>query len=198
LGGLPSKHDSTLAGGLISEILKSLCTLVQKLYRYQTTGESGQCTGLILLFADSTRFDARLTRPRSDQTLVDLSSLGIESNAMDLCFLLLTKDRSARPGRKLIRIFNDIDRNLIVALERLLGVGPKRFHPALAIFDNRRVIDFEKQAALVNDAKESFVLIQPEAAEHPPRFEIIQVSKLIENKIFERLILLIHRAPKTF
>jgi hypothetical protein len=41
--------------------------------------------------------------------------------------------------------------------------------------------------------KKCFVAIQPERAEHPPRLDAGECLQLIENKILERLIFLIHR-----
>jgi hypothetical protein len=46
----------------------------------------------------------------------------------------------------------------------------------------------------VNDREKRFLAIQPERAEHSPRLYTAHLAQLIADKIFERFILLIHRA----
>jgi hypothetical protein len=98
---------------------------------------------------------------------------------------LLAANRLERPLAKFLVVFNDFYRHLIVALERLLRIGPKRFHSHLPILSRGRVIDFEIEAAFVNDAEESFVLIKTDTAEHASRVDVIHFLQLIKHKILE-------------
>jgi hypothetical protein len=105
-----------------------------------------------------------------------------------LALPLLTTNRLLRPLAKLIGVFDDLHWHLIVALERLFGVGPKRFHLALSIFRDGRFVDLKIQTALVDNAEKCFVLIEAIAAEHAPRRDIVQITQLIQNQIFERIV----------
>src|SRR5207342_3134822 len=70
----------------------------------------------------------------------------------------------------------------------------KRFHFSLAIFANRRFINFKIQLSLVKDAEESLVPIEPVATKHAPRVDAVQVLQLIQNKILERFVPRSHSA----
>jgi hypothetical protein len=78
----------------------------------------------------------------------------------------------------------------------LPGVGPERLHASLAIFSESGIIDLEIKSSFMNDSEKRFLLIQTEAAEHAPRFDIVQFLQLIEYEIFERLVFRIHHASK--
>ncbi len=45
-----------------------------------------------------------------------------------LLFLELTLNRPLRPDAKFVGVFENLHRHLVITLERLLGVGPERFH----------------------------------------------------------------------
>lgn len=103
-------------------------------------------------------------------------------------FPLLTANSPLGPLRQVVAVLDYFHWHLIVALERLFGVGPKRFHLALSVFRDGRFVDFKIQTALVDNAEKRFVLIKAVAAEHAPRLDIVQIAQLIQNKIFERIV----------
>src|SRR4029434_3548557 len=102
-----------------------------------------------------------------------------------LVFLPLTTNRRLCPLTKSITVLDNLHRHLVVSLERMFCVGAERFHFPLSIFADRRFINFKIQLSLVKDAEKGFVFIEPMAAEHPSRLDIIQFSQLIEHKILE-------------
>jgi len=104
-------------------------------------------------------------------------------------FPLLTANSRPSPLHQVVSVFDYFHWHLMVALERLLGVGPKRFHLALSIFRDGRFVDFKIQTALVDNAEKCFVLIKAVAAEHAPRLDIVQIAQLIQHKILERIVL---------
>ena len=85
-------------------------------------------------------------------------------------------------------VFEYFHWNLVVTLERLIRVGAERLHFPLAVFANRRFINFKIQLSLVQDAEESLVPIDPVAAKHPSRVDAVHVLQLIQNKILERFV----------
>jgi hypothetical protein len=112
---------------------------------------------------------------------------------MSSLVVMLTIDRPLCPTRELFCVFDDFHRNLIITFERLLGVGPEWFHPALAIFHSAGFVDFEIEPSFVDDPEKYFIVVQAKAAEHPPRFDVFQLMQLIEHEIFERIVLLVHQ-----
>ena len=107
---------------------------------------------------------------------------------------ILTSDRLPSPFGNLIGVFYDLRRHLIIAFERLFGVGPERFHPLFVILFHRRSIDLKVDPPSVDDAEECISLVEPVSAEHPARLHAIETEELIENKVLERLVFLIHRS----
>ena len=70
------------------------------------------------------------------------------------------------PRGKVIRRFQDLDRNLIIIFERLSGTGLEWLHAPVAVAWCGRRIGFEVEPASVDDAEKCFALIQPVSAEH--------------------------------
>ena len=103
-------------------------------------------------------------------------------------FLPPAANGSSRPLDQPVAVLDDFHGHLVVAFERLLGVGPKRLHLSLPVFRNGGSISLEVEPFSENNAKEKIVLIQSIAAEHPPRFDIIHFPELINDKIFERIV----------
>jgi hypothetical protein len=96
------------------------------------------------------------------------------------------------PGAKRVAIFDDFRRHPVITLEDLFGIWPKRFHAMPAIGSDGGVVGFEVKPSAMNDAEKNLVSMEAEAAEHAPRLDALQLLQLIEDKILERLVRLIH------
>jgi hypothetical protein len=127
-----------------------------------------------------TSFENRYYRRRSFNHPVRRGESGIPSQFTHLAF-----NRPYRPAAKLVAVFENFHRHLIIAPEGLIGVGPKRFHLVLAIVGGGRLVGLEIQPALVNDSEKGLILVQTVAAEHATRSYVGQCIQLIEHEIFK-------------
>ena len=65
----------------------------------------------------------------------------------------LTGNRLSRPHYELLMIFENIDRDFVIALQRLPRVGTKRLHTTLHIDSPGDGIRFEVEPSLRQDAE---------------------------------------------
>src|SRR5215510_13256702 len=98
------------------------------------------------------------------------------------------------PDRQLSRIFQDTHRDFIVVLEGLFGVGSEWLHLTLAISWCRGRIRFEIEPALLDDAEEHPITVQPISAEHGAASQVLQIAKLIQHEVPESIVLRPHRS----
>ena len=100
---------------------------------------------------------------------------------------MLTVGRCQGPLHESVGGFDNVDRHLIVILERLTGVGRKGFHVMHAITGSGGRIGPEIEAAFVNDAEEPSLKRQSIAAEHGTATQTIELGKLVQDELFESL-----------
>src|SRR5436190_392313 len=82
------------------------------------------------------------------------------------------------PLHKLLMIFENIDRDFIIALQGLPGVGTKRQHPALHIGHPGNGVGLEVEPSLRQDTEKYLVVIQPIRAEHATTINLPQPLQL--------------------
>jgi len=80
-------------------------------------------------------------------------------------------------------IFEDLDRDFIIALQGLPGVGTKRLHTTLHVGSPGDGVRFEVESSLRQDAEKYPVVIQPIGAEHATAVYLPQELELIEDKV---------------
>src|SRR5947207_153063 len=73
----------------------------------------------------------------------------------------LTGHRLSRPHRKLLMIFENIDRDFIIALQRLPGAGTKRLHTTLHVGTPGGGVRLEVEPSLRQDAEKHPIVIHP-------------------------------------
>ena len=88
------------------------------------------------------------------------------------------------PFHEVIGGFDDVDRHLVVILERLLGIGCERFHLPGAIKRGSSRTRSEIETALVNDAEEAPLTRQSIPAEHCAARQTIEISELVHDEFF--------------
>ena len=88
----------------------------------------------------------------------------------------LASDGLLSPVCKLIVVFEDIYRHLVIALEGLLGVGPKGPHAQFFVGSGALLVGFQVEAAFMDDAEENFPLIEPVTAEHSAALNVLKVA----------------------
>src|SRR5215510_14920321 len=89
-------------------------------------------------------------------------------------------------------VFENIDRNFVIALQRLPGVGTKRLHTTLHVGSAADGVRLEVEPSLRQDAEKHSVVIQPIGAEHATAVHLPQELELIEDKVAEGFV--IHKA----
>ena len=70
------------------------------------------------------------------------------------------------PRGKVVRGFQDLDWNLIIIFERLIGSGFEGFHASVAIARCGRLISLKIQTSLVDDPDELLSVVQSVSSEH--------------------------------
>jgi len=100
---------------------------------------------------------------------------------------VLTVGRCPGPLHESVGGFDNVDRHLIVILERLTGVGREGFHVIHAITWSGGRIGPEIEAAFVNDAEEPSLKRQSIAAKHGTATQTIELGKLVQDELFESL-----------
>ena len=92
------------------------------------------------------------------------------------------------PYRQLSRIFQDVHRDFVIGLESFFGVGSEWFHFPLAILCRRSLIRLEIEPALLDDAEEHPITLQPISAEHGAASQILKIAELIQHEVLESVV----------
>jgi hypothetical protein len=86
-------------------------------------------------------------------------------------------------------IFENINRDCVIALQYLPGVGTKRLHTTLHVGPPGDRVGFEVESSLRQDAEKHPVMIQPIGAEHATAVHLPQELELIEDKVAEGFVI---------
>lgn len=96
------------------------------------------------------------------------------------------------PSIELVRVFQDLDRNLVVIFESLSGRGREWLTSSGVVEGCSHLICFEVESALVNDAEEGVLSVQPVSTEHGAAGYAVQITELIHHEVLESVGLRCH------
>jgi hypothetical protein len=80
-------------------------------------------------------------------------------------------------------IFENIDRDFVIALQRLPGVGTKRLHTTLHLGSAGDGVGFAVEPSPRQDAEKYPLVIQPICAEHATAVHLSQELELSKDKV---------------